>query len=160
MLEDLEKNIPIHRETIPKCKKITNFIYSRTSLISILHSHTKNRDLVRPGATHFATSYLNLECLYTNKEALIRMFTSKEWKYNKCAKSRDGKALEDMILDKEFWKDIVICLRGATPLIKVHRLVDSDKKPAMRFIYEAMDEANEQIQKNFNGVKKRYLCLV
>jgi hypothetical protein len=65
-----------------------------------------------------------------------------------------------MILDKEFWKDIVICLRGATPLMKVLRLADSDQKPAMGFIYEAMDQAKEQIQKNFNGVKKRYLCLV
>jgi hypothetical protein len=65
-----------------------------------------------------------------------------------------------MILDKEFWKDIVICLRGATPLLKVLRLVDSDKKPAMRFIYEAIDQEKDQIQKNFNGVKKRYLCLV
>jgi hypothetical protein len=79
MLEDLEKNIPIHKKTIPKCKKITTFIYSRTSLISTFHSHTKNRDLVRPVATCFATSYLTLECLFENKEAFIRMFTSKEY---------------------------------------------------------------------------------
>lgn len=144
MLEDLEKKIPIHGETIPKGKKITTFIYARTSLISILHSHTKNRDLVRPGATRFATSYLTLGCLFENKEALIRMFTSKEWKSSKCAKLRDGKALEDMILDKKFWKDIVICLKGATPLMKVLRLADSDKKPAMGFIYEAMDQANSK----------------
>jgi len=69
MLEDLEKKIPIHGETIPKGKKITTFIYSRTSLISILHSHIKNRDLVTPGATRFATSYLTLGCLYENKYA-------------------------------------------------------------------------------------------
>ena len=65
-----------------------------------------------------------------------------------------------MILDKKFWKDIVICLRGATPLMKVLRLVDSNQKTAMGFIYEVMDLSKEQIQKNFNGVKKRYLCLV
>ncbi|KAI5398935.1 hypothetical protein KIW84_064347 [Lathyrus oleraceus] len=126
MLEDLEKKISVHEETIPKGKKITTFIYSRTSLISILHHHTKNKDLVRPGTTRFATSYLTLGCLYENKEALIRMFTSKEWKSSKCAKLRDGKAIEDVVLDKYFWKNIVICLRGATPLIKVLRLVYSD----------------------------------
>ena len=160
MLEDLEKKISVHEETIPKGKKITTFIYSRTSLISILHHHTKNKDLVRPGATRFATSYLTLGCLYENKEALIRMFTSKEWKLSKCAKLRDGKAIEDVVLDKSFWKNIVVCLRGATPLIKVLRLVDSDQKPAMGLIYEAMDQAKEEIQKNFNGVKKRYLCFI
>jgi hypothetical protein len=33
--------------------------------------------------------------LYENKEALIRMFTSKEWKSNKCSKLRDGIAIEN-----------------------------------------------------------------
>jgi hypothetical protein len=161
MLEDLEKKIPVHGETIPKGKKITTFIYSRTSLISILHCHTKNKDLVRLGATCFATSYLTLGCFYKNKEALIRMFTSKEWKSNKCSKLRDGKAIEDVVLDQNFWKNNLICLRGATPLITVLRLVDSDQQPAMGFICEAMDQAKEKIQKNFNGVKKKVqLCLI
>lgn len=159
MLEDLEKKISVHEETIPKGKKITTFIYSRTSLISILHHHTKNKDLVRPGATLFATSYLTLGCLYENKETLIRMFTSKEWKLSKCAKLRDGKAIEDVVLDKSFWKNVVVCLRGATPLIKVLCLVDSDQKPAMGLIYEVMDQAKEEIQKNFNGVKKGIFVL-
>ena len=36
------------------------------------------------------------------------------------------------------------------------RLVDGDAKPAMGYIYEAMDRAKEQIGKNFNNVKKIY----
>jgi hypothetical protein len=39
----------------------------------------------------------------------------------------------------------------------VLRLVDSDEKPAMGFIYKAMDEAKEKIQVNFGSVKKRYI---
>jgi len=38
-------------------------------------------------------------------------------------------------------------------------MIDSDEKPAVAFIYEAMDEANEKIQKEFNVVKKRYLII-
>ena len=34
------------------------------------------------------------------------------------------------------------------------RLVDGDAKPTMGYIYEAMDKAKEQIQKNFPRVKK------
>lgn len=102
MLGDLEKKILVHEETIPMGKKITTFIYSKTSLISILHHHIKNKDLVRSGATRFATSYLTLGCLYENKKALIRMFTSKEWKSRKCEKLRDGKAIEDVVLDNFF----------------------------------------------------------
>jgi hypothetical protein len=58
-------------------------------------------------------------------------------------------------MDKEFWKDVIICLKGAGPLIKVLRLVDSDEVPAMGLIYEAMDQAKEKIQTNFNSVQKR-----
>ncbi|KAK7259192.1 hypothetical protein RIF29_24792 [Crotalaria pallida] len=60
-------------------------------------------------------------------------------------------------MDKEFWKNIVECLKGAYPLIKVLRLVDSEEKPAMGFIYEEMDQAKEKIQTTFNDIKKSYL---
>ena len=42
------------------------------------------------------------------------------------------------------------------PLVKVLRLVDGDAKPAMGYIYEAMDRAKEQIRKIFNDVQRRY----
>ena len=36
------------------------------------------------------------------------------------------------------------------------RCLDGDAKPAMCYIYEAMDGAKEQIWKHFNNVQKRY----
>jgi len=39
----------------------------------------------------------------------------------------------------------------------VTRLVDLDEKPAMSFIYKAMDQAKKKIQVNFDYVKKRYI---
>lgn len=116
---------------------------------------SKGKDLVRSVVTRFTTSYLTLGCLMENKGALIRMFTSNEWTLSKFAKSIEGKQIEEVVIDKEFWKNIIICLKGVFPLIKVLRLVDSDENPAMRLIYEAMDEAKEKIQTNFNGVQKR-----
>ena len=63
--------------------------------------------------------------------------------------------MENLILDKEFWKNISNYLRGVLPLIKVLCMVDSNEKPTMRFIYEEMDIAKEKIQSLFNGVSKR-----
>ena len=54
-----------------------------------------------------------------------------------------------------FWQGVVTCLKGALPLVKVLRMVDSDENPAMGFIYEAMAQAKYQIKENFNGVEKR-----
>jgi hypothetical protein len=64
-------------------------------------------------------------------------------------------------LDNKFWHDVTICIKAAYPLIKVLRLVDYDEKPAMGFIYNAMDEAKEKIQVNFGSVKKKvYILLI
>jgi hypothetical protein len=155
MLEDFEKKTTVHRETISRGKKVTQFIYAKASLISLLQYFTKGKDLVRPAVTRFATSYLTLRCFAENKGALIRMFTSNEWTLSKFSKTVDGQEIEEVVMDKEFWKDVIICLKGAGPLIKVLRLVDSDEVPAMGLIYEAMDQAKEKIQTNFNSVHKR-----
>lgn len=53
-----------------------------------------------------------------NKGALIRMFTSNKWTLSKFAKSTEGKQIEEVVIDKKIWKNIIICLNGAFPLIK------------------------------------------
>lgn len=88
--------------------------------------------------TSFAIQCIDL---MKNKGSLIRMFTSNEWTSSQFAKTSEGQYFEEVIIDKEFWKKIAICLKGAYPLIKVLRLVDSNEKLAMGFIYEAMDQA-------------------
>ncbi|XP_058779267.1 uncharacterized protein LOC131653196 [Vicia villosa] len=156
MLEDFESKIPMHKEIIASGKKITTYIYARTGLITLLHHYTAGGELIRPGATRFATSYLCLGCLNDKKGELYRMFTSKKWKDRKFAKTKDGKLVENIVTNRYFWKNLVICLKGAFPLLKVLRMVDSDEKPAMGYIYEAMDQAKEQIQTSYNNKKKSY----
>ncbi|XP_029127873.1 uncharacterized protein LOC109801981 [Cajanus cajan] len=141
ILEDFEKKIPLHSETIASGRKITSYIYGRTSLIVLLHKFTKGSDLIRPGLTRFATSYLTLGCLNENKGPLTRMFTSKEWTSSQLAKTKDRKFMENLVTNKGFWKNVLNCMRGVFPLVKVLHLVDSDEKPAMGFIYEEMDRA-------------------
>ncbi|CAL0314836.1 unnamed protein product [Lupinus luteus] len=85
------------------------------------------------------------------------MFTSNERTSSRCANTKDGSFVENVIIDKEFWNNIVVCWKDAYPIIKVLLLVDSDEKPTMGFIYGAMDQAKEKIQNAFNNVKKSYL---
>uniref|UniRef100_A0A2N9G2F6 BED-type domain-containing protein n=1 Tax=Fagus sylvatica TaxID=28930 RepID=A0A2N9G2F6_FAGSY len=146
ILEDFEKKLKIHSETIANAKKITTYIYGRTMLISLLKEFTKDRDLVRPGATRFATSYLTLACLNEHKAALMAMISSSKWKSSKFVTTKEGRRFEAIVLDSRgFWPYVTSCLRAAAPLIKVLRLVDSDEPPAMGFLYEAMDRAREKI---------------
>ena len=88
-------------------------------------------DLIRPIDTHFATSYLTLGCLIENKRSLTRMFTSKEWQSSQFVKTRDGRLVKNLVLDKRFCTNILNCMTGVIPLIKVLRMVDSNEKPTM-----------------------------
>lgn len=124
-------------------------------LITLLRKETFGRDLIRPGATRFATSYLTLSCLSELETPLRAMFDSEDWRSTKFAASTEGKKVQRIVKDSQFWKNIVICLKAAGPMIEVLRLVDSDEKPAMGFIYDAIDTAKEKIRTNFKDVKKR-----
>jgi hypothetical protein len=154
MLEDFESKIPMHKDTIASGKRITTYIYARTGLITLLHHFTEGGELIRPGITRFATSYLCLGCLKDKRGALVRMFTSKQWNDGPFAKTKDGKLVQNTVLDKNFWKNVILCLWAAFPLLRVLRMVDSDE-PAMGLIYEAMDEAKEEIRAGYNNKKKR-----
>ncbi|CAN1170217.1 hypothetical protein LINPERHAP2_LOCUS28863 [Linum perenne] len=76
MLEDLEKKLSVHKTTIAKGRKITNYIDGRAMLISMLKEFTKGGDLIRPAVTRFATAYLTLGCLSKHKGDLMSMFSS------------------------------------------------------------------------------------
>ncbi|XP_058181206.1 uncharacterized protein LOC131299638 [Rhododendron vialii] len=121
--------------------------------------HTKNHNLARPAVTRFATAYLTLKSILTQRNGLRAMFTSSAWCKSSYAKTRNGLDVQQIVLDAKFWNAIRYCLKGVLPLVKVLRLVDGDAKPAMGYIYEAMDRAKEQIEKNFNKVKKRYAAI-
>ncbi|KAL4598585.1 hypothetical protein ACB092_11G069200 [Castanea dentata] len=148
---DLEKKIKDHKYTTAKGKKITTYIYSRSMLLNWLRGFTKGRQLIRPAATRFATSYLTLSCLNEFKGELMTMFSSEQWR------------IHALVMDNNnFWRLVVKCLKVAIPLLKVLRMVDSDTPP-MRFIYLEMENAKEEIHKNFNNVQKSkfglYMCL-
>ncbi|CAN0906381.1 hypothetical protein LINGRAHAP2_LOCUS24214 [Linum grandiflorum] len=138
---DLEKQLPIHKTTINKGRKITNFIYGRSMLISIMKEFTKDQDLIRPAVTRFATAYLTLGCLSKHKGDLI---------------SREGKRIQGIVMDGRFWTNVHTCLCAAMPLVKVLRLVDGDDQPTMPFLYLELNQAREKIKSNFVNNEKRY----
>lgn len=160
MLEDFEKKIIEHKVTIAKGRKITSFIYNRTRMICMLKEFTKGKELLRPGATRFATSYLTLGRLYEQRGALISMFASEQWVTSNFAKTESGKNVESIVLDNiGFWKSVSTCLTAAIPLIKVLRMVDSDT-PAMGLIYHAMIKARKEIISEFKNVETRYFLYI
>ena len=75
---------------------------------------------------------------------------------NKLSKEPKGKEAAKVVLMPSFWNSVVYTLKVMAPLVKVLRLVDGERKPAMGYIYEAMDKAKETIMKSFNNNESKY----
>jgi hypothetical protein len=157
ILKDYEK-IPIYKETKEKCRTIIMFIYSTDSLISLMLHFTRGIELFETGNVISVLDCLSLCLLHENKRALIRMFVSKKWKSSEFAETKDGKLVEDLVLDKELWKNVMICYEGANPVVQVLHLANSIGKSAIGFIYEAMEKAKEEIRRRISkGDVERYI---
>ncbi|XP_027182149.1 uncharacterized protein LOC113780554 [Coffea eugenioides] len=157
MLEDFQKFDSLHKVTIQKAKSVVTYIYSWGTVINWMKQFTKGKELIRPRVTRFATSYLTMRRLSELKGNLFTFFSSDTWKTSMYVRRKKGKKIESIIFDnQEFWPNVELCLKIASPLIKVLRMVDSDEKPAMGFLYKAIDQAKEEIKQNVNNVRKRY----
>ena len=132
------------------------YIYVCPGVVNLLRHFTGQRELVRAGVTRFATAFLTLQRIHIQKNNLRKIFTSENWTTSKWAKESGGKNATSIILMPSFWTNIVYILKIFGPLVRVLRLVDGEKKPAMGYIYEAMDRAKEAIIKAFNEKKEKY----
>lgn len=155
MLEDIGKISRI-KKAIGRGQFLVGFIYNHTLALNMMRKFTSMMELVRSGVTRFATTFLTLQRLYKQKNNLRRMFTSEEWLTTNIAKERKGKRATEIVLMTIFWSDVIYALKAMGPLVKVLRLVDNERKPAMGYIYESMDRAKEAIEKSFNHVQDKY----
>ena len=106
---------------------------------------------MRHAITRIATSFLTLERLHKEKGNLRKIFVSDDWTKNKLSKEAKGKEATKTVLMPAFWNNVLYILKVMAPLVKVLHLVDSEKKPAMGYIYEAMEKAKEAIMKSFEN---------
>jgi Protein of unknown function (DUF 659) len=156
ILEDIS-NIPIFKDCIHKAKQVSNYVYNHAWVLNLFRQQTGQRELKRPGVTRFATCFLSLESFEKNKITLKAMFCCRKWLESTFAGTLEGQRVMDIIIkDGNFWRQVKYCLTATAPLVKVLKLVDGDVKPAMGYIYEAMDRAKEEIAKSFDNKLNRY----
>ena len=48
-------------------------------------------------------------------------------------------------LDSLFWEECAIILRMSEPLVRVLRMVDGDDRPSMRYLYDDIHHAKEEM---------------
>jgi hypothetical protein len=76
------------------------------------------------------------------------MFTSNKWVKSTYAKGTVGEEIAAIILkDVDFWAQCKHVVKVTEPLLRVLRLVDSNEKPSMGYLYDAMEMAKESIRR-------------
>ncbi|CAN0826430.1 hypothetical protein LINGRAPRIM_LOCUS2254 [Linum grandiflorum] len=121
----------------------------------MLREFTKEYDLIRPGATLFATTYLTLACLSQYKGSLLAIFSSDTWNKSIFSSKLKGRGIQGIVLDPQFWRNVTTCMRGALPLVTLLHLVDSEDSPSMPFLFFELKNAHEKIKSNFKHDETR-----
>eukprot|EP00253_Pinus_taeda_P007879 PITA_07879 len=120
-----------------------------------MRKHTGGRDIIRPAITRFATHFLTLQSMLSQHRNLQKLFSSDEWNQNQWSHKLEGKELKKKVNEEIFWRKAVEIVKLVEPLVKVLRLVDGERL-AMGFIYEAMDQAKEQIKRVYKDKVAKY----
>ncbi|KAB2594656.1 hypothetical protein D8674_030106 [Pyrus ussuriensis x Pyrus communis] len=120
IFEDIGKQESV-ANVINKARKLTNYIYN-------------HGDLVRPGATLFATNYITINSILNKKAGLRQLFTSEEWYNSRFSESEEGKRIEKVQSIYE-------------PLYSILQIVDTEVVSTMPILYDMFHIMKEKILK-------------
>ncbi|XP_024005684.1 uncharacterized protein LOC112082292 [Eutrema salsugineum] len=132
-------------EIIEKARAITRFVYNRSDVLNLMRKFTSGNDILQPAVSTSATDFATLSRMAELKSKLQAMVASPEW--NECSYSKEPSGLAmTAITDEAFWKELVLVNHLTGPLLRVLRIVCSEKKPAMGYVYAALYRAKEAIK--------------
>ena len=102
MFEDIGKRESVS-DLITNARKITNFIYNHGKLLATMR-RVCDGDIVRPGATIFATNYIALASLLKKRANLKKIFISDEWASHKHSRTTVGREVEGLMFNHLYWE--------------------------------------------------------
>ena len=159
MLEAIGK-LPKYKLVIEKARSLTVFLYAHHSTLALMREFTNRRDLVRPGITRFATTFLSLSCLVDKKSQLAAMVSSTKWDDNRWSKTEKGRVTKATIYSDIFWTNTRKLLKMYTSLFKLLRIVDADRRPSMGFVYGMLEDAKNEVQAACNRKESTYRPII
>ncbi|CAH9103901.1 unnamed protein product [Cuscuta epithymum] len=134
-------------ETIGQAKSISRFIYNNSNILNLMRRHTFGVDLVDLGDTRSSTDFLTLKRMINIRHYLQSMVTSEEWMESPHSKRPEGFSFLDLISSESFWSSCTLITHLTGPLLRLLRIVRSEKRSAMGYVYSGLYRAKEVIKK-------------
>ncbi|KAF7814766.1 uncharacterized protein G2W53_028735 [Senna tora] len=149
-------SMPFVSGVASRASKVTIFVYNHMTFLAWLRKREGWKEIVRPGVTRFATTFITLKIIHDHKHHLQALVTHDHFVKHRLAKTAAGKTFSDIVLDNKFWNDCLIVVKIVAPIVHLLRIVDADEKPSMGYVYEGMHRAKKAIKEMFKGKKEMY----
>ncbi|KAH6777668.1 hypothetical protein C2S52_006739 [Perilla frutescens var. hirtella] len=155
ILQDIGE-LPRVKMILDQARSISRYIYSNTAVINMMRRYTFGVDLVDPGTTRSATNFMTLKRMVNIRHNLQSMVTSEEWMESSYSKDQEAFVVLDSISSQSFWSSCTSIIRLTDPLLRLLRIVKSQKMPAMGYVFAGLYRAKEAIKKELD-TKEEYL---
>ncbi|KAF7811629.1 uncharacterized protein G2W53_032605 [Senna tora] len=113
-------------------------------------------EIIRPGPTRFATTFIALKSIHEHKHDLQALVTSKTFTESRYSRDQKAKEVIAIVLDNKFWSDCGIVVQIVAPLMRMLRIVDADNRPSLGYVYDGMYRARKTIKNVFMNKKSLY----
>ncbi|XLR10281.1 hypothetical protein S83_038219, partial [Arachis hypogaea] len=150
---DIGKLVEVSK-TVSQASMITMYIYNHCHPLYLMRKFTGGREILHPAPTRFATNFIALQSILAQKDALRAIVTSREWTSSSYSKEAKANKFVDQVLDSKFWNQCTDIVKLIEPLVRVLRIVDSEDRAAMGFLYQAIYKAREEMVKRFQKRKR------
>ncbi|XP_054782036.1 uncharacterized protein LOC129289284 [Prosopis cineraria] len=139
-----------------RASMVSKFIYNHVFLLAWLRKREGWTEIIRPGATRFATTFIALKSIYEHKHDIQALITSKTFIESRYYKDSKAKDVTMIVLDNQFWNNCKIVVEIVKPLVRLLRIVDSDDRPSLGYVYDGMYRAKRAIKNTFRHKKSLY----
>ncbi|XP_054801457.1 uncharacterized protein LOC129305454 [Prosopis cineraria] len=139
-----------------RASMVSKFIYNHVFLLAWLRKREGWTEIIWPGATRFATTFIALKSIYEHKHDIQALITSKTFIESRYYKDSKAKDVTMIVLDNQFWNTCKIVVEIVKPLVRLLRIVDSDDRPSLGYVYDGMYRAKRAIKNTFRHKKSLY----
>ncbi|XP_058106347.1 uncharacterized protein LOC131249559 [Magnolia sinica] len=132
------------KTVITDARLITNFVYNHSWLLAAMRERCGG-DIVRPGATRFATNYIALSSFLKHKQGLRELFAAHDYVEWKKRLTKVTYRIEELVLGNSFWDKVRGVVGIIEPIYVVLRMVDNETNPSMGSLYPSIQLMKEAI---------------
>lgn len=140
---------------LEQCRFISRFIYNHSIVLNMMRRYTNGLDLVDIGFCSSVTDFASLKRMVNFKHNLQSMVTSAEWMEWRYSKTAEGIKVLDCISNQSFWSTCTLVTRLTDPLLRLVRIVRSERRPSMGYVFAGMYRVKEIIKREL--FKKNHL---